>query len=138
MQKTSPINTGKAEGRRTLRFSSIDDVLADAQRLAEADRAGKVRRLGNWTVGQNLNHLATWVKFSFEGAPMRVPWIIRLPMKVLARKTFIEGPMPAGSKIPRVPNGTFGAEPIELEEALGKFNAEFGRLKAGPPALPHM
>jgi hypothetical protein len=138
MAETTKIDTGRVTVRRDLHFHSIDELTADAGKLAEADRQGRLKRLGNWTLGQNLNHLATWVKFSFEGAPMSIPWFVRLPMKVLAKKRFINGPMPAGSKIPRVQNGTFGGEPIELDEALANFEREFARLKSGPPSLPHM
>lgn len=135
MQK---IDTARAEGRRKLHFNSIDEVLADVRILADADREQRLHRLGNWTLAQNVNHLATWVEFSFEGAPMSVPWFVRLPMRMFLRKQFIQGPMPAGRNIPKVPNGTFGAESIALDPALQHFEYEFGRLKKGPPERPHM
>ena len=40
--------------RRVLTFQSLDEVIADAERLA----AGKVRTTGSHTFGQILNHLA--------------------------------------------------------------------------------
>ena len=51
---SSPVNTGKVADRRVLRFESIDQVLAEVDRLAAAERAGRLRRLGDWTLGQAL------------------------------------------------------------------------------------
>src|SRR5262249_46932126 len=72
-----PVNTGKVSGGRMLRFESIDEVLAEVDRLAEADRAGRLRNLGNWTLGQTLGHLACWAEYGYTGTPMKVPFYIR-------------------------------------------------------------
>ena len=42
------VDTAKVEGRRTLHFHSLDDILADVERLNQ----GKVRPIGNWSPGQ--------------------------------------------------------------------------------------
>jgi hypothetical protein len=57
---SAPVDTAKVANRRSLRFESIDHVLAEVDRLAESRRAGRLKRLGNWTLGQALGHLATW------------------------------------------------------------------------------
>ena len=57
----------KTASRRALHFNTIPDAIAEADRLAAADRAGKLKQLGNWTLGQNLGHLASWVDYSFMG-----------------------------------------------------------------------
>jgi hypothetical protein len=41
------VDTAKVAGRRILRFDSIDPVLAEVDRLVEAERAGRLKRLGN-------------------------------------------------------------------------------------------
>src|SRR5215468_5699248 len=63
------VNTKKVTGRRSLRFSTIDDVLADADRIAAADRAGTLKRLGNWTPGTIFTHVANWSSYPFDGYP---------------------------------------------------------------------
>jgi hypothetical protein len=68
------INTKKVRDRRALRFETVDDVLRDAELLAEAARRGTLRATGNWTLGQALAHLATWINMPFDGYPeMRRP-----------------------------------------------------------------
>jgi hypothetical protein len=52
------INTPRAQ-RRALHFDTLGDVLRDVDRIVAAERAGTLRRTGNWTVGQTLGHLAT-------------------------------------------------------------------------------
>ncbi len=43
-----PVKTTKVAGRRELNFTSLDEVLADADRLS----SGRVKVLGNWSPGQ--------------------------------------------------------------------------------------
>src|SRR5688572_24347585 len=67
------VDTTKVQGRRTLRFATLEEMLADAERLA----AGPSRTLGNWSLGQILDHLAVWLEFPLDGFPITVPWYIR-------------------------------------------------------------
>ena len=71
------VDTAKVAGRRTLRFESIDQMTAEVDRLVEAERAGRLRRVGNWTLGQTLGHLATWTEYAYTGAPLKPPFFIR-------------------------------------------------------------
>jgi hypothetical protein len=100
------INTGKVTDHRSIRFSSLDEALADIDRIAAADRAGRLRRTGNWTAGQTFGHLATWIEFAYDGYPpdMRPPWFIKLILK-LQKKKFMRGPLPRGVRIPGVEGG---------------------------------
>ena len=43
-----PVATAKVEGRRKLDYQSLDEVVADAERLS----AGTLTTLGNWSAGQ--------------------------------------------------------------------------------------
>jgi hypothetical protein len=128
------INTKKVRDRRMLRFSTLDDVLRDAEMLAEAARRGTLRATGNWTLGQALAHLATWVNMPFDGYPeMRppAPWMRLLRPAIswwLVNKGF-----PAGVRIAGAPGGTFGIEPCEMEEGLSRLRAAFGRLASEAP-----
>jgi hypothetical protein len=129
------VDTGKAAGRRTLRFESIDQVMAEVDRLAAAERAGRLRRLGNWTLGQTLAHLAAWVGYGYTGVPLRVPWFIRWVLWLRKRK-FLYGPMRAGVKIPGVEGGTLATDPVPLDEGLSRFRRAMERLKAEAPTAP--
>jgi len=131
----SAVDTGKVVGRRELRFESIDQVLADVDRLVEAERSGRLKRLGNWTLGQTLGHLATWVEYSYTGAPLKVPFFIRWMLR-LRKQKFLYEPMRAGVWIPRVEGGTLATEPMPLDEALERLRRALQRLKAEAPTPP--
>jgi hypothetical protein len=128
------IDTSKCE-RRRLRFESLDDALSEANRLADLDRAGRLTCLGNWTFGQIVGHLATWAEYSFSPAPLKTPWFIRVILK-LRKNRMINGEMPAGVKIPGVPNGTMGTEPTTLDASLPRYRAVLERLRREAPTAP--
>ena len=130
-----PVDTGKVAGRRVLRFESIDQAMAEVDRLAEAERAGRLRRLGNWTLGQTLGHLAAWAEYGYTGSPLKVPFFIRWFLRLRKRK-FLYGPMRSGVRIPGVEGGTLATDPVPLEEGRGRFRRAMERLKAEAPTAP--
>jgi hypothetical protein len=132
-----PVDTGKVPDRRTLRFESIDQVLAEVDRLVEAERAGRLRRLGNWSLGQTLGHLAAWAEYGYTGSPLKVPFFIRWLLRLRKRK-FLYGPMRAGVKIPGVEGGTLATDPVPLDEALQRFRAVMRRLQTEAPTAPNV
>ena len=136
MASASPINTKRVAGRRKLRFATIDDALAESERLAAADRAGIARPLGNWTLGQIFGHLAVWVEFAYRDIPLQVPFWIRLMMRPMKRWA-VKGRMPAGSRIPNVPGGTLGTKQFSVEAGLQRYREALARLQIEPPPKPH-
>lgn len=129
-------DTRKVTGRRTLRFASIDELLADVDRLVEADHARQLTTLGNWTFGQTLGHLATWAEFAYTGTPMSPPWIVRFLSKLMKKK-FIYGQLQAGFKLPRVPDGTLGTEPMDTDPAAERYRQIMQRLAREAPVKPN-
>jgi hypothetical protein len=127
-----PLDTGKIVERRILRFESIDQAIAEVDRLARAERDGRLQRLGNWTLGQALGHLAAWVEFAYTGAPLKVPFFIRWIMW-LRKRQFLYGPMRSGAKIPGVEGGTLATDPVTLEEGLLRFRRVMEQLKTQAP-----
>src|SRR5688572_14560262 len=93
MPDAAPTTTDE---RRKLRFATIDDALAEAERLAAAEREGRVRQLGNWSLGQILNHLATWAEFAHCGYPpsVRAPLPVRMILRLVRNKILTQGMMP--------------------------------------------
>lgn len=67
------VNTAKVSGRRTLRFQTLEEMLADVENLAGVP----TRTLGNWSFGQILDHVAMWLEFPLDGFPITIPWYIR-------------------------------------------------------------
>jgi hypothetical protein len=106
-------NTSKSE-HRAIRFESIDDLLAEIDRIVAADRAGTLRQTGNWTPGTILGHVAAWINYAWEGYPpgSHPPWFIRAVARLM-RNRLLTKPMMRGMRIPKTPGniGTFGVEP---------------------------
>lgn len=127
------VDTARVKDRRPLRFDNLDELLADVDRIVASDRAGTLRTSGNWTPGQILNHIASWIDFAYEGFPMRVPWFIRVILKMKRTKYLKEG-MPSGVKIPGPKEGTFATEPMNTTDAADKLRRVVQRLKSGDPA----
>jgi hypothetical protein len=135
---TQRINTKKVTGRRQLDFSTLADVLADAEKIAASEGAGTLRILGNWTPGQAFNHVATWASFPYDGYPpkLKPPWWVKILAKMMRGRLFSGGLKP-GFNIPGVPGGTLGIEPISTQDGLAKLRAAFARLDTAPPAIPN-
>lgn len=132
----TPSAPAKLSARRSLHFSSIDEALADADRLVAAEGRGALRRSGSWTLGQTLGHLAAWAGFGYDGYPIKPPrvigWILRL-----RRHAFIHGPMRPGVRIPGVKGGTVATEELSTEEGHARFRRAFERLKREPAMDRH-
>ncbi|GJQ25184.1 MAG: hypothetical protein HBSAPP02_02160 [Phycisphaerae bacterium] len=128
------IQTKTVVDRRKLRFRTIDEVLADVDRIVAADKAGTLRTTGNWTAGQALGHVAAWASYPYEGFPLgKLPWFVRVILRMIGKRILRKGMTP-GVKIPKVPGGTFGIEVISTEEGAARLRAAFERMKRGEPA----
>ena len=122
--------------RRRLRFDSVDDALAEAERLVAAERQGRLDRAGNWTLGQALGHVATWANFAFEGYPpaVRAPLPVRLLLRLLRGRILANGMM-TGVKLRGIPEGTVGLDPLDPDEGLARFRAAMERLRSTAPQV---
>jgi hypothetical protein len=121
--------------RRILRFNSLDEVLAEVERLAESDRAGRLGRLGNWTLGQAVGHLATWAEYAYTPVPLNPPFWVKWLLR-MRKQQFLREPMPAGVRIPGIEGGTLGTEVVPLDEAVEQYRRVLERLRREPPTVP--
>ncbi len=133
-----PVDTKKVTDRRALRFASLADALAEAKRIEQAERDGRLRRSGNWTAGQAFGHLAAWASYPYDGYPpeLHAPWFIKAILRMQKRK-FLTGSMPVGVKIPKVPGGTAGTEALSLDEGMRRLRKAWERLEERPPGVPN-
>lgn len=127
-----PVNTAKVEGRRTLNYASLRDVLDDAEWLG----SGKVKAIGNWSAGQVFRHLARAYNGSIDGLPGTFPWFIRT-MAGLFKKKLIAGAMPPGMKPPSDLAAAVIPEPTSTEEGLAELRAAIARLEHEPHRAKH-
>ncbi len=127
-----PVETAKVEGRRQVKYTSLGEVVADAERL----NSGRVKTLGNWTPGQIYRHLATAYNGSIDGFPNDFPWYVRIMGKIF-KKRFISGTMPAGLKLPPKFAKAVLPEPASAEEGLAALRAAVARLQRESRRAPH-
>ncbi len=125
------VDTGKVV-RRVVRFETVDQAIAEAERIARMAGEGKIEYLGNWDASQILNHVAAWAEYAYVPNPVRAPWFVRLLVRPLKGK-FLNKGLPAGRWIPRIPGGTTNIEKVPVEQALARFQKAFARLKSEPP-----
>lgn len=84
-------DTKQVKDRRNVKFASVDEILADAEAL---HRDG-YEQLGNWTLGQNCEHLGIAMQMCVKGFPMKAPLWIRV-MRPLIRRSIAKNGMPQG------------------------------------------
>lgn len=123
-----PINTKKVQGRRKVRYASLDELLAEAKQFA----ASEVRRLGNWSPGQIYEHLARTMNSSIDGFDFSMPAPVRWIMSLLMKKKFLYKEVPAGFKstakyIPADISNEAGL--AALEKSIERQKAESSRVK---------
>jgi hypothetical protein len=137
MAQSNMIKTRTSE-RRALHFNSIDDILADVDRVIASERAGTLRRTGNWTTGQTFGHLAAWINFAWDGYPpgAHPPWLVRVIARML-KNMILYKPMRPGMKIGRVPEGTLGIDPMTTDEGARRLREGLGRLQRHEPPTFH-
>lgn len=118
--------------RRQLSFRTLEDILAEGERLSQS----RVQSVGDWSLGQILDHLATWMEFSIDGVPARIAWPLRVVLRPF-RKQILRRPMPAGFRWPAdadprlVPQG-----PVSDSEGLEHLRRAIARLRAEPTRAP--
>ncbi len=127
-----PVQTAKVEGRRKLDYKSLEEVVADAERLS----AGPVTTLGNWSPGQIYRHLATAYNGSIDGFKTTFPWFMRF-MAGLFKKKLLAGAMPPGIKLPPAFAKEVLPEPTSTEDGLAQLRAAVARLARDPHRAKH-
>lgn len=131
-----PVDTKKVK-RRPLRFNTLDEMLAEANRIGAADAAGTLKRLGNWTAGQNFSHVAAFIDYGYDGFPAAFtnpPWFVKLMFKLMRGRILSKG-MPQGVSIPHISGGTTGADDVSTQEGLKRLTSAAAKLKAAPPPI---
>jgi hypothetical protein len=120
---------------RTLRFSTLDEAVAELHALA---RAGRMEVSGAWSWPQVLTHCAQSVECSISGFPEYKPaWFRKTVGRLVLRKFLRQGfmshdraaPVPGAPELPR--DGDANEAMSRLLNAIDAFRAH------GGPLAPH-
>ena len=126
-----PIDTSKVQNRREVQYTSLQDVLADAERLTQ----GNFNTLGNWSAGQIFLHLAKSFNDSIDGSDMRLPWYLKLLGPLLKNK-LLRGPMAPGVKLPESVAKVTVPGPTSTEEGMAALRSAIARLESESKRAP--
>lgn len=93
--------------------------------------------VGNWSLGQILNHVSGAMIGSVDGFPVKVPWVLRtLIGPVIKRRLLSTGRMAEGIKLPKKvlpkPELDARAEAEALRAAIAGFSAHPGPFADHP------
>lgn len=126
------IDTKKAP-RRELSFHCTGCLKEDLARLEAAHRAGTLRATGNWTAGENLDHVAIAWEFALDGPPpgARVPLVVRMLAPLLKRRMTSGRTLPAGFRIPSSSSYMEPRRGCAFEDGLARLRAVLDRLDRG-------
>jgi hypothetical protein len=121
------IKTAKVTGRRELHFSNLGDMLADAEVLCSSK---PVTVLGNWRLGNALEHLARSMDMALDGAQFRPPWFVRMLGRWI-KKRMLTQPMRPGFQLPAyAAKYLIPLHECEMHEALAHLHAAVARSMA--------
>lgn len=118
--------------RRSLSFHAMDDILADAEALAAT---GDVRTSGNWTPGQNLQHVARFIRCSVEGFSGSMPWPFRVIGRLL-RGRILRMTFRPGLKVPAKFDELRPDDDVPLEQGLDDLRAMVALAKERKMTAP--
>ena len=117
------IKTSRVTGRRTLAFNTLDEILDDLNYLSQ----GKVRSLGNWSPGENLNHLTILMLGCLDGVDVKVPFLTRTVVSLLKRRILTKQMSP-GLQLPKAAAALLPSE-TNWEQGLEEIRAALNRMK---------
>ena len=120
--------------RRVLDFASLDDVMTDVERLLAGHRT-----VGQWTLGQILNHLRAAIRLTTK-APGSTSEPTR-EQAVFRRLFFRGGRFPEGLEVPlpeMIPQADLDphAEADSLRLAIGSYGSRIEPFPAHPRLGP--
>jgi hypothetical protein len=126
------VHIGKAP-RRELSFHCTGCLKEELARIEAAHRAGKLRQTGNWTAGENLDHVAIAWEFSLDGFPpeAKVPFVMRFLARLMKGRMTSGKTLPAGFKIPKGGEYMLPRTGCSFADGLARLRGVVDRLDRG-------
>lgn len=123
-----------AAEHRKLRFESMEDAMAEAERLA----ASETRTTGHYSLGQIFEHLARTFEITLGERKMPP---VALPMRILSRmiRPMVLRKATTGFKLPsKAQSVLWPSEPVSTEQGLAHLREAYGKFKSSPQLPKHV
>lgn len=128
------VNTARVQGRRTLHFADFNQLLADAELVATRPS----RTIGNWSVGQILDHLAVAANCPFDGfGDFKASWFTRRIIVPFIKNSLLTKALPAGVKLPADATSLMPQPDVSPEVGLERLRQALGRFSRETPSHDH-
>ncbi len=128
------VNTKTLQGRRDLSFQTMDDIVADAEKLVASSTA---RTIGNWPLDKLIMHLSKTVHNSIDGFESRAPLMIRLIMPFFKSKIINAKELKPGINLPKAAIPVAYPEAGSLQEALDDLRRAVARTRTERMTVNH-
>ncbi|WP_432798178.1 DUF1569 domain-containing protein [Poriferisphaera sp. WC338] len=115
-----------------IRFNSLDEILAYAEQCA----GSRVEALKDWSLAQNIKHLAITIRMSAKGPALKAPFLIRKLAKLRKNKMFKDG-IPSGFTIPGKFTDFIPDPNISTEQALDDLRNAIDTFNRANTYFPH-
>jgi len=122
----------QSPAKRTLRFDSFDDILAEAHKIAAPGGA----QAGEWTAAQNIAHVGIAIHNSVKGFPkFKIPLFFKVMGPLIGPRMLKKG-LPTGIPIaPELQQSVIPPVDITPDQALSQLTEAIELAKAdGMPA----
>ncbi|HXY34548.1 MAG TPA: DUF1569 domain-containing protein [Planctomycetaceae bacterium] len=119
--------------RRRIRYNSLEDVMADAERAVRANSA----TTGNWSLGQILEHLATAQDKMIDGFGFSAPWPVPIVGRLMFKKRLLEKGLVPGFKLNAKAAAILVPGETDPAAALEHFRQSTERLKTEQKRSAH-
>ena len=128
-----PVNAKTVSGRRDLTFHSMDEIVADAERLVASPNT---KTLGNWPLAQLLTHLSSTVDNSIDGFQVKAPLFVRLIVPFLKGR-MLRNKMSPGINLPKRTEACAFPAAVSAQDALDQLRKAVARTKMERMEAPH-
>jgi Protein of unknown function (DUF1569) len=123
------VNVKHVKGRRKVHFECYDDIRRDAEML---HRSGPLKCLGNWTAGQNYEHLAKSIDVSIDGVDYKLPLWMQWIAKAF-KNWFLNRPFKPGFNLPvKLEPAFYPREIISDEDGFRLLIVALDRIQSNP------
>jgi Protein of unknown function (DUF1569) len=119
--------------RRQVRYSSIDEVVADAERAVSANAA----TTGKWSLGQIIEHLAIAHEKMIDGFGFSAPWPLPIVGRLVFKKRLLKKGMTPGFNLNPKAAAVLVPGETDAAAALEHLRKTVERLKTEQKRSPH-